>query len=594
MSNSQSLSFPYNIYVHCLQLENLPLDYIHPGIRSFSEVINENQQVTPSKLTQQILSCVSTPFSTPADILLIDVPASLANNFAAQGHPITLIYQDIVQFQLAKMQLHASIAVQQRKITELATTSSHTHLIYWQDAHPFDGLTLFNAAHNLLNLDGKLSIIGRFSLQRTAQQELDDFALLEHIQAQARRCGFTETQHTDYSENMLPFLNFWLNLLQKHHQTLSSTLRLPHNQLSNLIYQLQRLHYQYDILSQSFSMLEFTKTHVPRWKMTPMTPEQQPAICDLFNKVFAKPMSPAFWNWKYGQGRGLGITAWSEDQLIAHYGGSLREILYFGQPKTAVQITDVMVLSKERGVLTRKGAFFLTTASFLEYYIGYGVKTWIGFGFPSRRHVQLAQNLHLYAPVGEVVELRYPSLENLPTLSQPSELIAWREKFSFRGFARRWRMKAWNKTKLIHNLWIEMANCLNQSLVGVRDWQRVHYRYLSHPHNQYELFFVAQDQRIVALVVLHFEGELCKLMDFIGHLDYVPLAVQHVRHLAQQRGISQVSLWITEQFVSTFPARDRTQLSLEIAVPHNIWTQTFPPADVAERWWLMAGDTDYL
>jgi len=590
MSNSQPLSFPYNIYAYCLQLENLSLDYVHPGIQFFTGGINENQQVMPSPLTQQILP----GFATPADILLIDVPASLANDFAAQGHRITLIYQNIARFKLAKMQLNVSIVAQQQKITELATTSTYTHLIYWENGNTFDGLTLFNAAHNLLNLNGKLSVIGSFSLQRTAQQGLDDFALLEHVQAQAGRCGFTKTQHIDYSENMLPFLNFWLNLLRKHHQKLSSALRLPHNQLSNLTYQLQRLHYQYDILVQSFLMLEFTKTHVPRWKITPMTPDQQPAICDLFNKVFAKPMSPAFWNWKYGQGRGLGITAWSEDQLIAHYGGSLREILYFGQPKTAVQITDVMVLSKERGVLTRKGAFFLTTASFLEYYIGYGVKTWIGFGFPSRRHVQLAQNLHLYAPVGEVVELRYPSLENLPTLSRPSELMPWREKFSFRGLARRWRTKAWNKTKLVHNLWIEMANCLNQSLVGVRDWQRVHYRYLSHPHHQYELFFVTQDQRIVALVVLHFEGELCKLMDFIGHLDYVPLAVQHVRHLAQQRGIAHISLWITEHFISTFPARDRTQLTLEIAVPHNIWTQTFPPSDVAERWWLMAGDTDYL
>ena len=590
MSNSESLSFPYNVYVHCLHLENLPLDYIHPGITSFSDITVANPPVTSSSLIQQVLSS----FATPTEILLIDCPAALANSLTAQGHKITLLYQSAAPFQLATIQLDAAITVHQVKITEFTTTSSYNYLIYWQDAAALDGLTLLNAAHNLLSNNGKLFIIGSFSLQRTATQGLDDFPFLEHTQAQAKRCGFTETQHTNYSENMLPFLNFWLNLLQKHHKKLISALQLSHNQLSELIYRLQRIHYQYDILSQSFLLLEFTKTHVPRWKITPVTPTQQPAICDLFNAVFGKPMSPAFWQWKYGEGRGLGITAWSEHKLIAHYGGSLREILYFGQPKTAVQITDVMVLSQERGVLTRKGAFFLTTASFLEYYIGYGVKTWIGFGFPSRRHVQLAQNLQLYAPVGEVVELRYPSLANLPSMLTASELLPWQEKLSFRGLVRAWRLKAWNKTKLLNKLWTEMANCLKQSLVGVRDWQRIKYRYLSHPHHQYELFFVTQEQRVVALVVLHFEGELCRLMDFIGHLDYVPLAVQHVRHLAQQRGMAQVSLWITEHFISTFPARDRSQLTLEIAVPHNIWTQTFPPAEVTERWWLMAGDTDYL
>lgn len=591
MSNSvYPLSFPYNVYTHCLQLENLPLTHLYPGM-----TLTPSPWVTPATFQTALVQHVLAYLPVLTEVLLIDVPAPLANHLAELGHQVTLIYQDIEQFQLAKMQLSPTITVQLLKITQLpVVTSKYATVIYWQEARPLDGLTLFNSVHNLLNDAGKLLVIGRFSLQRHAQPGLDEFALLDHHLAQAGRCGFVTARRVDYSETMLSFLNFWLNLLQKHHEALRITLRLTHNQLSELIYDLQREHYKYHVSEQAFIAVEWTKTPAPRWKITPVTEAQQPAICDLFQAVFGNPMSAAFWHWKYGNGRGLGITAWSKQQLIAHYGGSVREILYFGQPQVAVQITDVMVLGKERGILTRKGAFFLTTASFLEYYIGYGVQTWIGFGFPSRRHVQLAQNLHLYAPVGEVVELRYPSLVYQATTSSPVQLLPWQAKLSLRRVIQLWRLKAWNQPKLVDKLWQEMQICLQDSLVGVRNWQRLQYRYLSHPQRQYELFLVTQAARVVALVVVHFEGELCKLMDFIGHLDHIPLAIQQVRYLAQQRGMSQISVWITEQFVSLFPARDRTRLTLEIAVPHNIWTPTFPPSGVAERWWLMAGDTDYL
>lgn len=583
MSTPVNLPFPYHLYIHCLHAEQLSLDYLYPGLNP-GAVDNQVSR------TSDFIQCLLPHLTAATEILLVDVPAPLANILQQLGYKIHLIYQTTAQLYLEQISLAPSLQPIRAKITDLSAT--YAQIIYWQDQEVVDGLTVFNAAHSLLNDKGNLLIIGNFSLQRDPKPELDQYAQFDYLIAQAERCGFSGVQYFDYSEKMRTFLDFWLSLLQKYHQPLLDKFQLEHHQLIRLRYQLQHLHYRYQIRAQTFSVIEWTKTNAPRWKITPMHPDQQSAICELFQHVFRNPMTPEFWQWKYGDGRGMGITAWSGEQLVAHYGGSVREIMYFGQPRTAVQITDVMVLSKERGVLTRKGAFFLTTASFLEYFIGYGAKTWIGFGFPSRRHVQLAQNLNLYAPVGEVVELRYPS--NLQSVAATPELISWQEKLSLRSFIRLWRTQAWNKTKLLDKLWAEMANCLQNSLVGVRDWQRVYYRYVSHPHHQYELFFVTQGQQVVALVALHFEGENCKLMDFIGHLDHIPTAMQQVRLLAQQRGMAFVSLWITANFVSLFPIRDRAQLTLEIAVPHNIWTQTFPPSEVAEHWWLMMGDTDYL
>lgn len=584
MSTSLNLSFPYNLYIHCLNAEKLPLDYLYPG---FSPATTADAQITSTSSFVQLLL---PHLNSVANILLVDAPAPLANILQQLGYKIQLIYQTTAQLYLEQLSLIPTLQPERAKITDI--TGAYSQIVYWQDMENVDGLTVLNTAHSLLNQNGNLLIIGNFSLQRDPKPELDKYAQFDYLTAQAERCGFTGIQYFDYSEKMRVFLDFWLNLLQKYHQELLEQFRLEYQQLTQLRYQLQNLQYRYHIGMQTFSVIEWTKTNVSRWKIIPMHPSQQSQICELFQQVFEKPMTAQFWQWKYGEGRGIGITAWTEQQLVAHYGGSIRDILFFGQPRTAVQITDVMVLSKERGVLTRKGAFFLTTASFLEYFIGYGAKTWIGFGFPSRRHVQLAQNLNLYAPVGEVVELRYPS--NLQSVTETPALIAWQEKLSFRNLIRMFQTQLWDKAKLVDKLWSEMANCLQNSLVGVRDWQRVHYRYVSHPHHQYELFFVTQGQQVVALVALHFEGENCKLMDFIGHLDHIPTAVQQVRLLAQQRGMAYVSLWITTNFISLFPIRDRAQLTLEIAVPHNIWTQTFPPSEITEHWWLMAGDTDYL
>lgn len=61
-----------------------------------------------------------------------------------------------------------------------------------------------------------------------------------------------------------------------------------------------------------------------------------------------------------------GIFAHIDGKLIAYYGGLSRQFRLNGETLSAVQICDVMVAPKMRGILTRKGPFMHTADTFLS------------------------------------------------------------------------------------------------------------------------------------------------------------------------------------------------------------------------------------
>ncbi|NJO15278.1 MAG: GNAT family N-acetyltransferase [Thioploca sp.] len=115
-----------------------------------------------------------------------------------------------------------------------------------------------------------------------------------------------------------------------------------------------------------YVLLHFEKTKTPYWQVLEITSNDQAAVRTLFERVFKNQMSKALWEWKYGHERGMAMAAWKKGRIVAHYGGVLRELCYFGVPKTGVQIADVMVDKKERGILTRHGPYFWPVLLFLS------------------------------------------------------------------------------------------------------------------------------------------------------------------------------------------------------------------------------------
>jgi 2-polyprenyl-3-methyl-5-hydroxy-6-metoxy-1,4-benzoquinol methylase len=581
-NNDTGLNFPFNIFAHAFCLQEGSVDYLHYGTFHQGESI---QNVSIREVQQRSIDLLFSYLPPPpCRILIVDIGlGTTALQLAERGYTVTGISSNSQQVALAKQHVKNNVTLESVSFEAFsAPTESYEVIIFQQSAQYVESLTLFNKAHHLLTTQGIILIADEIGLQRTSKHLSYHLPALTYTLAQAKCCGFKLVEHLDLSAQTAPMMDYLLWVIEKLQVALLADLKLEPIILKNLLSTLREYQQKYADGHYGYVLLNFAKAKPPRWKITSVTPQDKNAIIELFSEVFEpQQMSDAFWEWKYGQNRGLGIVAWRDKKMIAHYGGIMREIRYFGQPKVAVQITDVMVSTKERGVLTRRGAFFLTMATFLEEYIGYGAPTWVGYGFPTERHLKLAQNLKLYATVGKMIELRWQTTPDKPhLLTRFQHLIPHLQKNEL----------------IVNKLWEKMAFCLQNALVGIRDFSHIQHRYLSHPHNHYELLLLTKRLMSTPLGVLIIkrEEETCRIMDFIGDLKHIPEAIKQIRRIAGNWGMQQVKLWITENFVTAFPLQYAEQQALDILIPHNIWSQSFPPEEIDGHWWLMGGDTDFL
>ncbi len=324
---------------------------------------------------------------------------------------------------------------------------------------------------------------------------------------------------------------------------------------------------------------QYRKQQERRWRLARLQAADQPAVEALFDRVFQQPMPQAFWHWKYAHGRGANIIAWHKDEIVAHYGGLRRAILNRGQPAWAWQIADVMVASRERGVLTRQGAFFLTAAAFAALHINRDpLGPALSFGFPSDRHTTLGERLELYQRVDRIMALRWSSLPHwtgpAPKRLEPAQWPRWAE--------------------VVQGLWQQMAKSLPTAIIGVRDAAWIQQRYLEHPQHDYQLYLLSHwlPWRWQALLILRQEGSTLTLVDVVAPLGAVPLAVQAARHLVARQGLQALTAWVSAPFLSHFSGgaviSDPNIPLPVITLNNNLQVQT-----LTGRWWLLAGDSDY-
>jgi cyclopropane fatty-acyl-phospholipid synthase-like methyltransferase len=464
-----------------------------------------------------------------------------------------------------------------------AQPASYDVILLQEVAQYIPSLTLFNKAHELLAKDGTILMADEIAKQRTSTDVPHSLPLLSSTIAQAQRCGFEVKEQQDLSRQAAPSVDYLLWVIEQHRERLSVDLDLASIVLDELLNSLRGYQQNYHQGTYGYVLLNFIKTQSPRWKITFVTANEKNAVKALFSEVCQpEEMSDALWEWKYGDSRGLGIAGWYHDKMVAHYGGIRREIRYFGQAKPAVQIADVMVSPKERAVLTRKGAFFVTAATFPECYVGYGAPILLGYGFPNDRAMKVAERLGLYAPVGKIIELHWS------TILSKSHL--WTRIRHLHP------LESETEQSIINQLWQKMAVCLQNALVGVRDWDYIHHRYLKHPHFSYELLLVTRrlTGQALGIAIIHRLGDTCRLMDFIGDLAHIPEVIKQVQRMAGIWGMKTVTTWITANFSHCFPLTDAEQKDIKVQIPHSIWTDGISPKEIDGHWWLMIGDTDFL
>jgi len=579
--NYASLDFPLNVFAYCLCVQEGQVDYLHYGL------FNENESIQDAKIAQQrATDFLLTKLPKPCRILEIGVGlGATASQLAKRGYTVTGISPDQKQINIAKNNVTDKVKLECTTLENFTAPANSFDVILLQESAQYlNVLALFNKVHDLLTDDGLVFITDEIALRRTETDISTDLPLLDYTIAQAQRCGFKLTEQVDLSKLAAPSVDYLLWVIDKYRTDILTDLQLKPSELDGLQDSLQKYHQKYLDGRYGYIFLQFTKIAAPRWKISLVTEQDSIAVRNLFNEVFdPETMSPEFWRWKYGDGKGLSTAAWNGDKMVGHFGGIKKEIRYFGQPKFTVQLADVMVSTQERAVLTKHSALFLIETTFLENNIGYGANTWIGYGFPNDAHLKVAKRLNLlgvHDAIGrKIVELSWSTIASKAQLwtrirhLQPSET---------------------NK-QIINQLWQQMQTSLQHAIVGIHSWEHIQYRYLLHPHHKYELLLITRrfTGQALGVVVINRQEDICNIRDFIGNIKYIPEVIQQVRRIAGNWGMLHVKSWITDNFIETFPTSEVETKDMAY-IPHNTWSKYLPPETEEGHWWLMSGDTDFL
>jgi len=317
---------------------------------------------------------------------------------------------------------------------------------------------------------------------------------------------------------------------------------------------------------------------ISRWILEHSSAKNLAELQSLFRVSFGSDFAADLWMWKYGGARGRSVVARHNGRMVAHYGSMIRAVSYFGKPGTGLQICDVMVDPRERGVLTKKGAMFLIAVTYLEIYLGLRGNT-LAYGFPTRRQMTLAERLGLYAEVAQMVEVRWTAKPRPRTGVRSNVLVG-------RGDSERRR---------VDRLWRRMEEDLRDAIVVVRDWEYIKYRYFDHPQQDYTVICVRHrlSRRSIGIVVLKREADQCELVDIVAPLCSLGRLIEEARSVAAQWGAPSVCCWITRHEAWRFTALEGSVKPLDISVPTNIWVDGPSVQQLSNKWWLMSGDTDF-
>jgi SAM-dependent methyltransferase len=578
MSSYKNFTFPLNVYAHILRKDYGDFEYLHYGL--FKQDDDQDAKRAQQHATDLLFSHLP-----PSPCRILEVGIGLGTTLAKlveAGYDVIGITPDEHQINYAKNRYGENLPVVCQRLEDFTDEQNFDLIIFQESAQYINPIDLFEAASPLLVTDGKIMIMDEFVLQRVENNK-ESLPYLEYFLRLAERAGFLLETRIDLSQQATPTLDWLLDAVNRHSETLDVELDISLGtqkelEASNKIYR-----DKYASGKFGYFFLCFKLVSRPIWKIGRILPERAHEMQALFSDVFHRDMSVDHWTWKYGDGRGSAIGVWSatDGKLIAHYGGTSRAILLFGQASSAFQACDLMVSASERGSFSRKGPVFLTTATFLEHELGYGTSHLLGVGFPNERAYRLPMLLGLYTgSLGTIQELIWPS-KNLG----PSPVWAVREIF----------LITQKEKDLADACWRNMAANLSNHVVGVRDAAYLTHRYINHPDKQYRIFIVRHrlGLQLAGLFVIRIESpERCELLDVIGPITKIPMLVQHAQRVAKDAGCNELFLWAVDNIIPDFGTCS-TIKNLQIIVPGNGWTSGPINKSVTGKWWLTGGDADF-
>ena len=313
-----------------------------------------------------------------------------------------------------------------------------------------------------------------------------------------------------------------------------------------------------------------------RWRVADAGLSAAGQVEELFEQVFALPMKRMLRQWKYGDGRGQGVVVYQGQEIIGHYGGLRRDVLLHGQPETVMFMADVMVHLEGRRTLTRKGPFFLMASIAIEQFMQ---KASFSAGFPNNRAMRLGEKLGLYDKVGRMAAIYWTAKNRLPNLNERVRTLDFPVG-----------------AELIDRAWQVMRQGLKDYVAGVRNYEYVRHRYLTHPEKQYQLFAVTRrfSGRLLGVFVIGDCGNgVFELLDLIGDMAYFPVMVAQACRVTARLGGGELFCWVCDHMVPLLNAHNQGRVDmLDVDIPVNTVARALDKALVQDQWWLMGGDTD--
>lgn len=315
-----------------------------------------------------------------------------------------------------------------------------------------------------------------------------------------------------------------------------------------------------------------------------LRPADRDALLALHRKVFASEVDTRWYDWKYAVGHGCGSGAWADGDLVAHCGGIARTLWLAGQPTAGLQIGDVMVEPRWRGILTRRGPFFHASSHFYSTQIGAGQPFALGFGFPGERHLRLATKVGLLRDGGGMQALHWHTqgVDALPRWAWRWEPLDPQSA----GFA-----------AAVDHAWSGMRRATAALALGVRDADYVRWRFVERPGRKHCFFALRRpwSRQPAGIAVLDVASSDAALwLDWIGPPRLMALASRACRHEAARHGRQRLELWCTDavaQALAPSGLAHRTEV-LRLGIVNTSVLDADTTAGL--RWWLTGGDTDFL
>ncbi len=329
----------------------------------------------------------------------------------------------------------------------------------------------------------------------------------------------------------------------------------------------------------------------PRWRGVDAEEVPQTALLSLFKDVFGSEQSAELWRWKYRYAHSPGSVVLEGDRPVAFNGAIPRQGWVFGRPETLIQMGDVMAAKDVRGILTRKGPFFMAVEHYLTSHVGPGHRYSIAFGFPNDRACRVGVRKGLYCEIDRVSELSWLPCHPVGEsngfggeVPDPDIVQITLDNFvEYQGN--------------IEGLWCDMRGELNDVAAGCRDSRWLRHRYLDKPEADYSLYYI-DTPLCRGLMILRqlsdSEGGSpeVELMDVVACRASVAGLVVMAQSFAARVGASKLFAWATPKAETWFGASGPVVAPLPVIIPGNALALEHSMR-VKDCWWLMGGDTDF-